>query len=896
MKNRKMYFLLASALVLWVGIGHGADIAAIIKKMSDAVVATVAAVKTSNADRHPITYGSVVTFRHALTGRYLSATNDLFFHPGSSGQPAVYCGDDGKSAAAQWIIKGMHTGGRWTFDIHPGGNAALHSMIGWPLRRGSYLRLENVATGRNLHGHHCPAINAPHHGQREVTNYGGGGVGNSGDNFSIEHNDEASGGGHLASGFKIKLRHLDTGLVLHSHGPNWWWQPGKQEVTLFGGRDDNDWWVVETVVQPDKNPAIEAEFKQQRGVKVAYWTPVFWDGERSGLAPKMAHVRLWAHGGSRHDHGNNPPPHDHMEILGGPWHDARTRQGPSIFLLQNADNKFKTGPVQFGDRVKIIATWGGAGEADKRGLLLPFRYCWVNEWSRYGNPHREIVISRPEHGSTQNNQAVFVLEPIVAGQTGEISVNDIVRVKSVSTDAYAWVHEHSRYGDNWHELLLDKGGEDGWGRAHYGWYRRAIMEKFRFSLATDDTISDGEGRNALAAINKEIGIILGAEAAKQKAVADAAKIVQLEQEKAAAAAKAVADKAEQERLKVDAANQLAALKKAADIQLAEAAKKGADALAAAQKAADEAMAKMKDQLNKDRIQAREMMQKAKDEADAARKEAEELANQKVNEAVAKADQKISEAAAKAKIEADRVLAIADEMKRQLDLPAGFIKIPGGEVRSFAFGLQDREIEKAIDNKGTKEKVVSFDDFGVIILKDGSVAQFMLDSDPSNPWLRVPLVDDKGVAVKVSGAGVGIDGTTVVISQDGKSLYGLSWPGDTPAAMPQASKGFAAADKKSAHRNAKGKRRGARKKRKQAVHGGKHAKAGNHKKNEHAAAPAAKGKKPAEAKKSKPQQKKQDVKKTAGDKTAKPVGKAADSAKKGSDPAKESGKPAAAATA
>ena len=856
MKNRKLYFLLASALVLWASVGCAVD-------------------------RNPITYGSVVTLRHALTGRYLTATNDLFFHPGSSGQPAVYCGEDGKVPAAQWIIKGLHTGGRWTFNIHPGGNANLNSMIGWPLRRESYLRLENVGTGRNLHSHMCPSVNAPSHGQREVTNYGDGGVSDNNDNWGIDNNDVASGGGHLASGFKIKLRHLNTGLVLHSHGPGWWWQPGKQEVTAFGGRNDDDWWVIETVVQPDKNPAIAAEFKQQRGVKVSYWAPVFWDGERSGLAPKMAHIRLWAHGGSRHDGGNNPPPHDHLEILGGPWGDARTRQGPSMFLLQNADNKFKTGPVSFGDRVKIMATWGGAGEQDKRGLLLPFRYLWTNEWSRWGQPHREIVISRPEHGSTQNDQAVFILEPLVAGQTGEISVNDIVRVKSLSTNAYAWVHEHSRFGGNWHELLLNKGDEDRWGRDHYGWYRRSIMEKFRFSLATEDSLTDQEGRTALAAINKEVQAILGVEAVKQKGIADAARVVQLEQDKKIAADKAVADENEKKRLKEDATKQLAELKKAADLQLAEAAKKGAEALAVAQKAADESMAKMKDQLNKDRIQAREMMQKAKDEADAMRKEEADLAQRKFDDAATVAQQKIDDASAKAKIEADRIQAIADEMARQLDLPAGFIKLPGQDVKSFAFGLQDREIEKLIDNKGTKEKVISFDDFGVVVLKDGSLAQFMLGSDPANPWQRVPLVDDRSVAVKVSGAGVGIDGTTVVISQDGKSLYALSWPGDTPAAMPQPTKGFAAADKKSEHRNKKGKRRGLRKKKKPV---GKQVKAGARKKNEH----AGKNKKVIEAKKSKPQPKKHVAKKAAAGKDKKAAGKPAKDAvpAKAADPVKE----------
>lgn len=820
MKNRKLYFLVFMAMFFCSGSKiSGADRrAGLLKKIADTVAATVAVQsKTPAIERNPITYGAIVTFRHVATGLYLTATDDKFTHPGSSGQPAVYCGQDGKTSAAQWIIKGVHTGGRWTFDMHPGGNAALTSMIGWPLRRGSYLRLENVDTGRNLHSHVCPSVNAPFHGQREVTNLGDGGVSDNNDNWSVEYNDPASGGECLASGFKIKLRHLNTGWVLHSHGPNWWWKEGKQEVTVFGGRDDNDWWILEVVVQPDKNPVIEADFKSQSAVKVAYWTPLVWDSERYGIAPKMAHVRFWAHGGSRHDGGNNPPPHDHLEILGGPWNDHRARQGSSIFLIQNADNKFKTGPISFGDRVKIIAVWGGQGEDDKRGLLLPFRYLWTNQWSRWGQPHREIVISRPEHPNTQNDQAVFVLEPIVAGQTGEISVNDIVRVKSLSSDAYMWVHDNSRWGGHHKEILLDKGEEDSWGRRHHGWYRYRIMEKFRFSLATQDTLTDGDGRSALAQINKQVEEMLGAEAAKQKAVADAAKVIQLEQEKKIAADKAIADENEKKRLKEDAAKQLEDLKKAQEIQLAEATKKGADALAAAQKIADDTMAKMKEQINKDNILAREMMQKAKDEADAMRKETEELAQQKIDEA-----------AARAKIEEARIMAIADEMKRQLDLPAGFIKMPGRDVLSVAFGLQDRVTTKTIDNKGTKEKETSYDDYGLIILKDGSVAQYRFSADPANPWQQLPLADDKGVAVKVSAAGVGLDGTTFVVSQDGKNLYGLSFAGDTPATMPNPTKGFVAANKKADHRNKNAKRRVKRKKRAHSKSGKGHVKKLNNK--------------------------------------------------------------------
>lgn len=763
MKNRNVSVLVACAVAaLWSGVGHAAE-------------------------RSAVTFGAIVTLKHAGTGRYLTATDEQYVHPGSSGQPAVYAADDGKDKAAQWIVKGAHNGDRWAFNIHDAGDISLSSEIGWPLRRGQIIRLENVQTARNLHSHHCPAPRAAQHGQSEVTNLGNDGVADTNDNFTIETNDAASGNDYISSGFKLKLKHNNTGNALHSHGL--WWEAKKQEVTTMNGRDDNDWWIIEIVAQPDKNPAIASIRDNHRSVKLSYWTPLFWDSETQGIAKKSCPRRIWAHGGSRHDGGNNLPPHDHMELLAGPWGDYRARQGAALFLIHNADDKFKTGNINFGDRIKILATHGGAGEQDKAGLLLPFRYLWLHNNptgpSRWGAPYREIIASRPEHSNTQDDGAIFVLKPVVAGQTGPISTDDLVIIQNVLTGASIWTHPDSRFGGWFYELLGTKDREDAWGQANVGWYRDSHLNKFRFSLANDQSTDESETRSAISAVNKEVSDILGAEAAKQKAIADAAKIAQLEKDKAAAAAKAKADAAERARLVADDAKKLEDLKKAQEAQLAEAAKKGADALAAAQKAADEAMAKMKDDLAKEKDQAAKALQEAKDAAEKAKRDIEEHAKQVV-----------SEAEAKAKAEVEKANAHAAELQHMLDLPTGFKKIDG-KAAHIAFGLQDREIERAVDNKGKKEKMVAFEDFGLAVLDDGSVAQYV----PAGPnhWQHVALVDEKGTEIKASGACVGVDGTSFVISQDGKSLYGINWPGDTPAAMPQEKAGFAVAHKKATDR-------------------------------------------------------------------------------------------------
>ncbi|CAG9335697.1 unnamed protein product [Blepharisma stoltei] len=45
----------------------------------------------------------------------------------------------------------------------------------------------------------------------------------------------------------IKLRHLNTGHVLHSHPVNYHGGSNQQEVTCHGSRDDNDWWIIKGV-------------------------------------------------------------------------------------------------------------------------------------------------------------------------------------------------------------------------------------------------------------------------------------------------------------------------------------------------------------------------------------------------------------------------------------------------------------------------------------------------------------------------------------------------------------------------------------------------------------------------------------------------------------------------
>jgi dolichyl-phosphate-mannose--protein O-mannosyl transferase len=73
-----------------------------------------------------------------------------------------------------------------------------------------------------------------------VTAYGTNGIGDDNDNWQVQLSD----GHRWRNGVQLRLTHVNTRKALHSHGgvshPEY--TAGQQEVTCFGGRDDNDYW------------------------------------------------------------------------------------------------------------------------------------------------------------------------------------------------------------------------------------------------------------------------------------------------------------------------------------------------------------------------------------------------------------------------------------------------------------------------------------------------------------------------------------------------------------------------------------------------------------------------------------------------------------------------------
>jgi hypothetical protein len=171
-----------------------------------------------------VRYGTAFQLRHLSTGRALHSHPHPWVHPGSSGQQQVTCYAGG-DFNDEWRVRGAN-------------GEPVSLRAGTPVLDGDTIRLEHVATGRNLHSH--PGYPSPVTGQQEISCFGTDGVGDGGDNWRVE----VDGGGGWLAGSRVRLIHLDTGVALHSHvgqsSPAWTF--GQQEVTGYAARDDNDWW------------------------------------------------------------------------------------------------------------------------------------------------------------------------------------------------------------------------------------------------------------------------------------------------------------------------------------------------------------------------------------------------------------------------------------------------------------------------------------------------------------------------------------------------------------------------------------------------------------------------------------------------------------------------------
>jgi hypothetical protein len=166
-------------------------------------------------DAHtPVSTGQTVKLSHVWTGLTLHSHALPYTHPGTDGLQQVTC------------FGGSDDNDRWQL---------VGATAGVPLTHGSVVRLRHERTGRWLHSR--SGVPSPISRQQQVS---------AADDESLDTwRVELEHPGPWLAGSRIRLVHVPSGTLLHSHhGSDPVLTAGQQEVTTVPRRDDDGWWTV----------------------------------------------------------------------------------------------------------------------------------------------------------------------------------------------------------------------------------------------------------------------------------------------------------------------------------------------------------------------------------------------------------------------------------------------------------------------------------------------------------------------------------------------------------------------------------------------------------------------------------------------------------------------------
>lgn len=149
----------------------------------------------AGVDERTVTCGSVVKLVHQNTGHTLHS-HAIAWGSGS-GQQSVTASGSQNDAGSLWLLKDAST-------------ATSVCEIGTPIKCGSNLRLEHIQTAKNLHSH---LFRAPLSGNQEVSGFGEGGTGDTGDNWTVVCD---GGGAYWQRNSAVNLMHVDTSKLLYT--------------------------------------------------------------------------------------------------------------------------------------------------------------------------------------------------------------------------------------------------------------------------------------------------------------------------------------------------------------------------------------------------------------------------------------------------------------------------------------------------------------------------------------------------------------------------------------------------------------------------------------------------------------------------------------------------------
>jgi len=440
--------------------------------------------------KRTITYGSIVRLVHHQTEKPLSCNNDLV-SPFVK-KAYVFLDSESRDDGSQyWIVKGPYGSDRW--NCH----------FGQPLKENDQIMLENVKTGKALRSGFKEFVQ-----DREFTVFADS-VEYHGSQYNNEQSKKGANKGYtwqvkdawfgsrgvVNDDTRFRLRvHNDTvpffltANVKRSIAVDRKRQKKAIQTTWY--RDRDEVFYFDLIEQPGNHELTKEKWEQDRGGKLLYNTIVAIDPVSSGLdrfetGPGWLinnyenKRRLWTHAHSRHDRlGRAKEPEQHLEILAGPGVDARVKGSASFFMIRNAIDPSKIGSVQYGDEFNVVSA--APGYDHKKGMLKSGKLWWLNPTSRWGNNFSEIVVSHKNYESCTAAQSNFVFEPVMPGVYGDVHQNDALLIRNQRSGRVLWLHNTSRYGRRYYELLASN-GDDAWGKKARGIHnsRDNVWHRFR---------------------------------------------------------------------------------------------------------------------------------------------------------------------------------------------------------------------------------------------------------------------------------------------------------------------------------------------------------------------------------------------------------------------------------
>jgi len=149
-------------------------------------------------------------------------SHDVKYGSGS-GQQSVTGSTSPDDHNSYWVIRGKHQD---------------HCDRGTPVKCGDSIRLQHLATKRNLHSH---LFQSPISHNQEVSAYGEEGSGDTGDNWIVK-----CSGKHWNRKDKIRFKHADTSRYLHASADQYG-RPiaGQHEICAYHNEDGANLWMAQ---------------------------------------------------------------------------------------------------------------------------------------------------------------------------------------------------------------------------------------------------------------------------------------------------------------------------------------------------------------------------------------------------------------------------------------------------------------------------------------------------------------------------------------------------------------------------------------------------------------------------------------------------------------------------